>query len=389
MRLLLIKAMADGHPYSAFARSLQRALVELGHQAQISDLSEQLAEGPAPIAQLMGDLRAAEADAVLSFSSFFAGLTLEDGRSLFDALGVKFVGWQLDHPIYAPQSLAGPPRERWTIYAHPSHLKYAQAVGAPGRGMAMLPGGDPPAVEPSPWRSRTWDVVVVATWNGEPAPPWQSFEDGAAKRLLREVLDRLLSAREPSVLEAFQDASAKAKLGLRLGQTADLDQTLRKFFCEALTYVRHRDRVEVVRALVDAGLQVAICGDGWGDHLGSRPNVTYLRSVSFSELPALYGDARIVLNLNGANGGCERAISAALNGAAVLSDQSEPLDRLFGAGEGIAFFNRAKPATAAAVAARLLSGDGERLARVAHERAMRSALWPHRAEQLVAFIGQL
>jgi hypothetical protein len=385
MRVLLIKAMADGHLYSQFGRSLQRALLDLGHEAHVSGVDD--ADGAASLACLLEDLQAASFDAVVSFSSFLGGLTLENGASLFDALGVKFVGWQFDHPVYAPQSLAGPLQNRCAIYAHPSQLWYAQAIGLPGRGMAMLPGAEPPAGEPMPYGAREWGIFVAATWNGEPQAPWRHYEDGPTKRLLRDVLDHLLSTREPSVLEAFEHASAKSKLGLRLGRDRELDQSLRKFFCEALTYVRHRDRIATVRALVDAGLPVTICGDGWADHLGERSNVTFLQRASFADLPALYGNSRVVLNLNGANGGCERAINAALAGAAVLSDHSEPLDRMFGAGRGIAFFNRVKPTTAANVAVRLLAGDGEQMARAGHEKAARSGLWSHRAQQLVDFIA--
>jgi hypothetical protein len=39
MRILLIKAMADGHPYSHFVLALRRALSELGHEAVVSDQS--------------------------------------------------------------------------------------------------------------------------------------------------------------------------------------------------------------------------------------------------------------------------------------------------------------------------------------------------------------
>lgn len=386
MRFLLIKAVADGHLYSQFARSLQGALNDQGHEAIISGISDE-ANGTAPVVRLLEDLQGSRFDAVVSFSSFLGGLTLENGVSLYDALGVKFVGWQFDHPIYAPQSLAGPLQNRYAIYAHPSHLHYAQAVRLTGRGTTMLPGADPPTGDPRPYRSRDWGVFIAATWNGEPQPPWREHEDGPTKRLLEAVLDRLLATREPSVLDAFQDATAKLKLDLELGQTPELDQTLRKFFCEALTYVRHQDRIATIRALVEAGLPVTICGDGWADHLGARSNVTYLSRVGFADLAALYGNSRVVLNLNGANGGCERAVNAALAGAAVLSDPSQPLERMFGAGEGVAFFNRLKPATAANIAARLLAGDGERQARSGHEKAMRSGLWAHRAQELVDFVA--
>lgn len=388
MKVLLIKAMAEGHPYSHFGFSLQRALSELGHEAVVSDQSIHVVNGAAPANHLAAELQASRYDAVLSFSSFFGGVTLNDGRSLFDALDVKFVGWQLDHPIYAPQSLVSALQRRYAVYSNPNHLRYAQAVKLPGRATTMLPGGEPPRGEVKDFRSRKWPIFVAATWNGEPQRLWEQLEDSPGKRLLRGIVERLLADREASVLDAFNDTSAKLKLGARLGDDPGFDAQMRNFLCEPLTYVRNVDRINIVRSLVDAGLPVTICGTGWETFLGERSNVTYVGQVKFEDLPALYGDSRIVLNLNAGNGACERAVYAALAGAAVASDHSAPLDELFGSGEGIGFFNRAKPLTVANVVGRLLDvNQGEAVARAGQEKAMRSGLWRHRAQQLVDFVG--
>jgi hypothetical protein len=76
-----------------------------------------------------------------------------------------------------------------------------------------------------------------------------------------------------------------------------------------------------------------------------------------------------------------------LAGAAVASDYGEQLDTLHGGGQGIAFFNRARPETAAQVVGGLVeSAKAESLAQRGQERVARSGLWRHRAEQLVDFV---
>ncbi|HEX4709508.1 glycosyltransferase family protein [Phenylobacterium sp.] len=388
MRFLLIKAVADGHPYSRFALSLQRALSELGHEARVSDQSIHVVNGVAPANHLASELQAARYDAVLSFSSFFGGVTLSSGMSLFDALGVKFVGWQLDHPIYAPHSLASVLQGRYAIYSNPNHLRYAQAVKLPGRGMTMLPGGEPPRAPTKDYRSREWPVFVAASWNGVPQRLWEQLEDSPGKRLMQGVVDRLLADRDASLLDALNDTCATLGLGGRLGDDAGFDAQMCSFLREPLTYVRHVDRINVIRSLVDAGLPVTICGVGWRGFLGERRHLTYLDEVKFEDVPALYGNSRVVLNLNAANGACERAIYAALAGAAVASDFSQPLDELFGGDEGIGFFNRAEPRAAADAVGRLLDLDtGESVALSGQEEVMRSGLWRRRAQQLVEFLG--
>lgn len=385
MKILLIKAMADSHLYSHFAYTLQRTLTELGHEAVVSDQSIHVVNGAAPAEHLLAELQATRYDAALSFSSFFGGVALSDGRSMFDALGVKFIGWQFDHPIYAPQSLLGPLKGRYAIYANPNHHRYAQTVKLPGRGMVMLPGGEAPAAPVKDYRSRNLPLLVAATWNGEPERVWEREPDSIGKRLMAGFVDRLMADREASVLDAFNEVAAKLKLGARLGDDPGFDAQMRDFLCSPLTYVRNVDRIAIIRALAEAGLPMTLCGTGWEAHLGDRPNVSYLGRLAYDDLVALYGDARVVINLNAGNGACERAIYAALAGAAVVSDYSQPLAELFGDG-GIGFFNRAKPQTAASVAERLLDvAAGEAAAEKGRARVIEMGLWRHRAQQLVDF----
>jgi hypothetical protein len=387
MKILLIKAMAEAHPYSQFANELHGAFQELGHETSISDQSVYAADGVAPTHHLAAELQEGRYEAVLSFSSFFGSVQLQNGQSLFDALGVKFLGWQLDHPIYAPQSLTRALQGRYAIYSNRNHQRFAQAVKLPGRGLTMLPGGSPLATPPKDYRTRDWPILVAATYRGEPQRLWDPVGDSPGKRLLTGVIDRLVGDREASLIDAFNETSSKLRLGAQLGQDPAFDEQMRSFLCEPLTYVRNCDRINIIRALVDAGLPITICGSGWQDLLGQRNNVTYVGPVPFGDMSALYSNAQVVVNLNAGNGACERAIYAALAGAAVVSDFSASLDSLLGGGQGVAFFNRAKPETIARVAAGLIeSGRGETMAQRGQEQIVRSGLWRHRAEQLTDFL---
>lgn len=387
MRILLIKAVEDVHPYSVFARALARELTALGHEAVVSDQTGQVVDGRASVEALVRDLERTGCEAVVSFSSYFGNVTLADGRSLFDAAGVRFLGWQLDHPIYAPQSLARALHGRFAVYANESHRRFAQALGLPGRGTVLLAGGEAPAAALRDPGEREWPILVAATFNGEPQALWAAMEDSPGKRLLEGVVGRLLDDREASLLDAFEGTVAALGLEARLGEDPDFDDQMIAFLREPLTFVRHLDRVRTLRAIVEAGLPVTICGGDWRGYLGARANVTYLdQRIDFPDMPAFYGRARIVLNLNAGNGACERAIQAALAGAAVVSDDSATLRAAFGAGE-IAWFHHARPDEAVAQLADLLeSGRGEAMAARAHATALGSALWRHRAAAITDFL---
>jgi hypothetical protein len=102
MKVLIIKVLAESHAYSYFANSLCRAFEELGHEAAVSDQFAHALNDTVDLSQLVGELQATRYDVVVSFNSFLGSVSASNGDSLFDLLDVKFLGWQFDHPIYAP-----------------------------------------------------------------------------------------------------------------------------------------------------------------------------------------------------------------------------------------------------------------------------------------------
>ena len=387
MKILLIKALAESHLYSQFVHALHHALLELGHDAAVSDQSIQL-NGAESARHLAVELQATRYDAVLSFSSFFGGVTYK-GVGLFDALGVKFAGWQLDHPVYAPQCLAPPLQNRCAIYSNRNHVRFVEALKLPGRATTLLPGAEPPGQPATAYAERKWPIFIAAAWKGLPQRYWEAWEDSSGKRLFTGVVDQLLADREASAIDVLNDTSAMLGIGCRLGEDPSFDDDICDLIGQALTYVRQIDRINVVRALVDARLPLVICGTGWRDLLGDRDHVTYLDRVPFKDVSQLYAQAKVVINLNAGNGACERAIYAASSGAAIVSDYSRDLADLFEPDQEVAFFDRAKPSEAADVAGALLeSPAGELSAEKARARILQSGLWRHRAEQLASYLGQ-
>jgi len=384
MRFLLIKTTLQEHVYSQFADCLQTALLEIGQQAEIST---QTIGQPTGLAR---ELMSSKYDVVVSFSSIFGDAAIaETGASLFDVLGVKFVGWQFDHPVYVHHALSQRMDNRHSIYPNHNHVRFSDAIKVHGKSLCLLPGG-PVLDEPlKAYRERKHDVFIAATWNGPPERVWETLADSPAKRLLTTITDHLRADREVSVLDAFNDATRQLKMNARLGEDPTFDGEIIKLLRGPLTYVRNSDRLNAIQQIVDAGLPITICGGGWRDHLGERKNVTFLETrIPFKDMPSVYNDSRIVLNLNAANGGCERALYGMATGAAVASEDSGALAESFNAGEDIAFFNRARPTEIVEVVTSLLEGGrGESIAQSGHEGVLKTALWRHQAEKLVEFVS--
>ena len=339
-----------------------------------------------PPHHLAEELIASQPEAVLSFSSVFASVILENGQSLFDALGVKFLSWLLDHPVYAPQSLRRELQGRYAVYSNFNHQRFARAVNLPGKAMTMLPGGRPTEIEKD-YYAREWPLFVAASWHGPPERFWDATDDSMGTRLLVGVIDRLLVDRRASLIDAFNDACAELRIGAVLGQDPAVDEQMRSFLAGALTYVRRLDRFNLMKTLADEGAPITVCGSGWDELMASHSNVNCIESVPFQSLPALYANARVVLNLNAGNGASERAIQAAFCGAAVVSDYSQELDVLFGGGTGVAFYDRRQPSSAVEAVTDLLEKTGEAVAQRGHERVVEGCDWRDRAQQIVGFLA--
>ena len=375
MKLLLICALDEDHVYSYSARALRRAFNDHGEEAQIFDYFKHPED-------LAAELVEGRYDAVISFSSFLGDLKVKEGMSIFEVVGTKFVGWHFDHPIYVSPHICNPTAGRRIIHAHRNHARFVEAAGISAVQTVLLPGAQPHPCPIKDHADRDMDVFVAATWNGEPMRSWETLEDSPAKHIIIQVTERLLADREVSVIDAFHAAcGALGYAGLKL------DENVFGLLRPALTYVRHLDRLNTVRKLAEAGLSLTICGSGWEQVLAGRSNVRLLPSRSFEQTQSLYGDAKVSINLNGGNGGCERAINAMLAGSCVVSDYSRTLAEAFSPQE-VRFFERDGLHGVAEVVADLLEGaQAETIGARALARASGTMLWTHRVDPVLALLG--
>ena len=374
MKLLLICALDEEHVYSFSARALRGALNQSGTDAHLFDYFKHPED-------LGAELVNGRYDAVISFSSFFGDLKIQD-VSIFELVGAKFVGWHFDHPIYVSPHICNPIADRRIIHPHRNHARFAEAAGIVARQTVLLPGAQPCAALVKDHSDRDMDVFVAATWNGEPTRSWEALEDSPAKRIIMHVVERLLADREVSVLDCFYEVCGSLGYG-----GLKLDENVFALLRPALTYVRHLDRLNTVRSVADSGLALTVCGSGWEQVLTNRPNVRLLPSRSFEHTQPLYGDAKVSINLNAGNGACERAINAMLAGSCVVSDYSSTLADAFGPRE-VRFFERDGRHNVSEVIADLLeSSQAESIGAHGLAKASATMLWEHRVEPVLALLS--
>ena len=239
----------------------------------------------------------------------------------------------------------------------------------------MLPGLEACADETPPLGERPIRLVAALSWIGEPNVWWNEAKGTPAYALIEGVVARALADPEVDLLAAFE--TTQADLGIEL----PIDRRVCKMIADIGLFVRQYDRCRLVQALAEADTPWVLCGSGWRGWLGERPHLVFADSLDYLDLAKLYRQARVVVNVNAANGASERVMMAMGAGAAVISDYNPYLaDTL---GHAIGFYDRIKMSSVADLVGALGCGeDAQNLASQGASVAQRH-LWTSKAEEII------
>ena len=356
--------------------ALMRALVAQGVDAWLCSPATDT-----PAAQLVEVLTAAGTQAVVAFGSGGAEFCDENGVSAYDLARCGFVGWDVDHPSYHFPRFAMPIQRRGRICASESHLRFTRELGCRAEERLMLPGVDEIASDPLPIDARPIHVLAAISWMGEPEIWWNEAKGTIVYPLVENMVARALADPAADLLAAFEGALAD------LGLDAPLNGVTCALFANVGRFVRQYDRLRVAQALFALDVPAVLCGEVWRERLGERAHLFYAETLDYLDMGRLYGQARVVLNLNASNGASERAVMAMAAGAVVASDYSPLLEQAFHSRGALCFYDRRDPdslvdllasATGAAqqVADRGLAVAGEHL-------------WSHKAVELIGLFRTL
>lgn len=379
MKFLLVQTTAPDHLYARVNSAIAASLSRQHHKVALLP-----APTGAALDQIALAIHSAAPDHVFSLGSFLGGITADNGVSIFDVLGCGFIGWQMDHPLYTQHNLSAPMTGRFSIYPHASHAAFADRIGVTGASAVLLAGGVALTEPIRAYSARSIPILVVATYNGSPERTWHALPDAHDRALMEILCEQLTADRSVSLAAACDTVRDASGLG------PDLERRLAEPLRRLLTFVRHKDRMDAITALADSGLPVTLVGDGWAGHFGDRAHLTMRPSVPFAEVAGLYNDARIVLNLNAANGGCERTIQAMLAGAAVMSDFTDSYAAMGMGPDDLRTFDRTRVGEISSLVGDLLeSAGGGLIAERGHQTALASQLWDHRLAALLETLDGL
>lgn len=339
-----------------------------------------------------------DADDVIALVGFNAqGAAIKvDGSPLHEELGVPFVSYLVEHPIFHADALTRL-TEQPVLCIDAAHVRFLEGFGTPQAYYAPHAGATPNGFYTAPaWRERPNRIMFPG-----------SFEPlDALRARLAEVVanDRAaVDAGIPPLSEAFEaladegpfhdDESLIAAASVHpltfevqqfLGISAHFTTLLR---CLVLWH-GGRNRLATIERLDRLGLGLDLYGEGWegsgfANHriMGTRP---------FAELSELIPSYRFVLNVPPlfGDGLHERIVQGALSGAIACTERNPQTARLIDAGAAIGHPPGDPEAIVEAVMRLDGTEEGRAMAAKGREIATFEHSWAARAAQIMSILGR-
>jgi hypothetical protein len=377
--------------YQHFSDHLCDAARELGHSMSRFEFSTPGRVLPAESDRLLRQFLFEEFDFVLDISCKGAMHLSERvwdgseaGESMLDSVEMPYVGILLDQ-VYLQALLAFVRAERLYLALPDSYhdeqltLTYPEIklVGAVLAPPAVTQGDDRSTAA---WADRDIDLLYVGNinldalrrgWRGEPDTT-----------ILDAVADQALSDPAKPLHHCYQEVVGT--LGLRHTPALAL-YVLRRV--EGL--LRARFRHDAVLAAAKSGARFCVVGSGW-NKMELPSNVSWLASVDYDQVLALYGRAKVCLEASTYLGGAsDRAFGIAVNGAMCLTNADRYLSKTYGMDGGIAFYSmRQLDSLSERVRALLSRGDDTaRRASDAREVTLAHHTWCNRLGSIVKLVS--
>lgn len=288
------------------------------------------------------------------------------------------VCWLTEHPLTFYSNYLQSENNRHYIFTNESHAFFSESMGLKGSYSTQLFGSDPVKTIKSP-KDRKYEMCIAAQWRGpESANAFWKNSNKKTKDFFEAVIELQESEENRDTFVAYM-AAAKY-YGFDISDTKLHAQAMRGIYW----YARKKERIQLVKDAVSSGIKIILIGgEAWKSVLDNTDNVIFLPECSHQKLRSIYAESKSVVNLNAANGACERAFDCLAAGSMLISEESHELKRLFELDRAGVFFkpNHAKDQMEK-FKDLIKSGQWAEIASHGHEKFLSDHTWMQRAQYL-------
>ena len=317
-----------------FTKEMHEAMLRLGVQSRLLEAKR---TDPAPfIKAILED----KPDFTLSFNGL---LPDNQGRFFCDMINIPHVACIVDSPNIFMDLTKSP----LTIITCVDRGSVDFFKGTGFDRVLFMPHGVESSLKPDQSSNREYDVVMLSSCIDYEAlhDSWKKKYSPGLCKALEEAAEKALGDLSVPYYQAFVEALDKQVQEQSGIDPEELD------FLEVLgdleMYIRGKDRVELVRSIKEAKVDVFGSADGetgWKKYLSNQRNVVIHDPVPFEQALDIMKHSKIVLNSSPwiSYGGHERLFAGLACGALVLTNENPFLAKEFKDGESIAFYQHGR-----------------------------------------------
>lgn len=323
----------------------------------------------------------------------FNGLLPDDqGRFFCDMVRIPHVACLVDSPN-SFLSLIKSERTIITCVDNAS-VEFFKGLGFPRA--LFMPHAAERNLEPDPHANRDYDVVMLSScidYEGI-RNSWKRKFPAPLRKAMEEAAEMSLEDQGKPYYQAFAEA-----IDRQVASQSGIDPQNIDFpgvLDEIEMYIRGKDRVELLKGIKDAKVDVFGAADGaagWKKYLTGKSNVVIHDPVPFEQALAIMKHSKIILNSCPwiTYGGHERIFSGLSCGALVLTNENGFLKQHFRDGESIVFYQHDRLDKANHRVNEYLENATKRadVAARGREIVMNAHTWDHRAALLIKELPSL
>lgn len=316
----------------------------------------------------------------------FNGLLPDDKGNFFcDMINIPHVACLVDSPTsYVP--LAHSKKTIITCVDRPS-IDFFKGLGASN--LLFLPHAVESTLAPEKNGKRDYDVVFLGScidYEGLRAS-WDKKYSASLRKAMDNAVEIALNNGNIPYYRAFVEA-----LNDEVNRQTGIDPEKVDFLAildDLEMYIRGLDRIELIKAIKDAKVDIFGSGEGggWQKYLGKQSNVTIHEAVPFEQALEIMKHTKVVLNSSPwiKYGVHERILAALACGALVITNENGYIQDHFNDGESIVLYPSRRWDKANHRVNEYLANDAKRseVADAGRKVVMNSETWDHRAAQLI------
>lgn len=307
---------------------------ELGFEVEILDLL-----APNMINNINELIINKKCDFIYAANCIGIDIELTDGRNLYDALDIPFIGTLGDHPVNQLSRIINSPRKMLFTCIDEENIEYFKKY-FPNKKIVLSNCSGYRSVNYIEKRfiDRKIDILFAGSMI-EPIEIKKSWSnlDKKSQIIMNELSD--LAIKEKFLID-IDDEISKIFLKYNIKNS---DLNFRAFIhSEVERYVRVYKRYELIKKIGESDLSIFCVGNVKEyNKLNKSGKLLITNKVDYQSLLEMVNDSKMVLNITGHlyNGITERVLSAMINGAVAVTEEDRFTKKHFKDGENIILYD--------------------------------------------------